>query len=92
MELLKNKFEKYQIPTKQSESKLQQFQERALEICQEFSIVGMYRIIIFKHAKNSLPYLEGKVALCYEKWGKEGCKNKGRYLVALFKTISLCQK
>ena len=85
MQSLSSKLKLYKPPEKIEESKLQSFQEYAINICAKFGVIKPYDKIIFKHAKNNKCYLEGRVALCVEKWGIEGCKNKGRYLVSLFR-------
>ena len=81
---LGDRFKKYE-PKQVSETKITSWQDYAINVCTDFAIQGRYKGIIFKHAKNNMCYLQGKVELCYEKWGKEGCKSKGRYLVALFR-------
>lgn len=81
---ISEKLKQYKQP-EIKESKLEQFQEYAIKICDEFGITGFYRQIIFRHAKRNKCYLEGKVALCYEKFGTENLKTKGRYLCSLFR-------
>jgi hypothetical protein len=76
---------KYKIPEKTTSKKLERFQERTLEVCKEFGIEGTYRLMLFKYAKKNMNYFEGKISLCYEKFGKEGCSNKARYLISLFR-------
>jgi hypothetical protein len=44
-----------------------------------------YKAMIFRYAKNNMPYLIGKVESCYEKFGKEEVKNKSNYLISLFR-------
>lgn len=82
MEKISFNVKRYQ---KQDNSKLQRFQERALEVCEQFQVKAPYNQIIFRQAKRNIQYLEGKVSLCEEKFGKDGCKNAGRYLIALFR-------
>lgn len=78
--LLQNKkFEKIE------KNNLQQFQDKAIRICNDFNITGIYRQIIFRQAKRNVSYLEGKVALCIEKFGEKGINNKGNYLISLFR-------
>lgn len=76
---------KYKIP-EQTTTKIVRFQERVLDICKEFGVTGAYKSMLFKYAKKNLAYVEGKVANCYEKFGKEGCRNKARYLISLFRS------
>jgi hypothetical protein len=73
----------YKIPEQQT-SKLQSFQEYALKIIKQFNVDKEYQPIIWKHAKRNRCYLEGKVALCYEKFG-EKLEDKGHYLISLFR-------
>lgn len=77
---------KYKLPEKTKEAPILSFQEYALDIVDKFGVTGIYKQIIFKHAKRNKSYLQGKVALCYEKWGEQGCKDKGRYLISLFRS------
>jgi len=74
---------KIKKPIKQDN--LSSFQDYALEVIEEFGIKGIYKQIIFKHAKQNKAYLEGRVTLCYEKFGKKNLKNKGHYLISLFR-------
>jgi len=77
---------KYQIKqSTEPESKLAPFQEYALKVCEEFSITGIYRAIIFRQAKKNIEYLKGKVENTKEKFGVGGTKGKGRYLISLFR-------
>lgn len=76
----------YKIKKSQKKGNLQSFQSYALEIIEKFGIKGIYKNIIFKYAKKNRCYLEGKVILCYEKFGKEKLKDKGRYLISLFRS------
>lgn len=75
----------YQIKQSVEISKLVPFQEYALKICEEFSITGIYKLIIFRQAKKNISFLQGKVENVREKFGINGTKNKGRYLISLFR-------
>ena len=44
-----------------------------------------YQSIIFRHAHRNMSYLQGKVELCKEKFGENGLKGKGNYLLSLFR-------
>jgi hypothetical protein len=44
-----------------------------------------YRAMIFRHAKNNLQFLKGKVENAKEKFGTEGINDKGNYLISLFR-------
>lgn len=74
----------YKIPQK-SNVKTQSWQDYALEIIKRFKIEKAYQPIIWKYAKRNKCYLEGKVTFCYEKFGKEGCEDRGKYLISLFR-------
>jgi hypothetical protein len=43
-----------------------------------------YTSIIFRHAKNNMSYLQGKVEMCKEKFGLN-LEDKGNYLISLFR-------
>ena len=43
-------------------------QDYALEVIEEFGITGIYKKIIFKHAKRNKTYLQGKVENLREKY------------------------
>ena len=75
---------KYKIKEKTKKSKITRWQDYAIEVCQEFNVEGIYKMIIFKHAKKNLPYLQGKVTNVKEKFG-EDISDKGRYLISLFR-------
>jgi len=81
MQTLQEKLKTYKFPEKQ-ESKLQSFQEFALETIKNFGISKPYQSIIWKKAKHQRPFLEGKIALCVEKFGDK-TETKGSYLIAL---------
>ena len=83
MESLKEKL-KNRIQKKQSESKIQSWQEMAIDIIKKFQIGKEYQAIIFRHAKRNKAYLEGKVSLCVEKFGTK-LEDKGAYLISLFR-------
>ena len=85
MELLKSKLNKYQLPVKGKETKLQSWQGYAIEVCQQFRITGRYRAMIFRHAKNNISYLKGRVENTKEKFGTEKLEDKGNYLISLFR-------
>ena len=78
-DLVKNRIQK-----KQSESKIQSWQEMAIDIIKKFQIGKAYQAIIFRHAKRNKAYLEGKVSLCVEKFGTK-LEDKGAYLISLFR-------
>ena len=63
---------------------IQSWQEYAIQICKDFSLQGNYRAMIFKMVKKNKCYVEGKVALCKEKWGNN-LAEKGNYFIALFR-------
>jgi hypothetical protein len=94
MQLLKEKLNKYKLQ-EQNTSKIQRFQEMALEIIKMYDIKKEYRVIkdgkekivrgqaiVFKFAKNNRSYLEGKLALIKEKFGDK-VEGKAGYLIAL---------
>ena len=80
MKLLKEKLKNYKIK-KSDNSKLQSFQDYALEVIEEFGITGIYKKIIFKHAKRNKTYLQGKVENLREKYKNR--KSLGRLLTYL---------
>jgi len=84
MELLKQHLSKYQIPQQQEQSKIQSWQEYALEVCNDFKLTGQYRAMIFRHAKTNIQFLKGKVENCKEKFGLK-LENKGNYFISLFR-------
>lgn len=63
------------------------WQEYAVKTCELFGITAHDKIgrsVIFRQAKKNMSFLQGKVELCREKFGSNGLKDKGRYLVKLF--------
>jgi hypothetical protein len=83
-------FKNYQLKEKNN-SKLMPFQEYAIKIIDQFKINRPYQSIIWKYAKRNKCYLEGKVALCYEKFGQK-VDNKGNYLISLFRKVKPWEK
>ena len=83
MELLKQKLNKYKLPT-ETTSKLPRWQEYALEVCKDFNLTGQYKAMIFRHAKNNIQFLKGKVENCKEKFGVK-LEDKGNYFISLFR-------
>jgi len=70
---------------KENSSKLKSWQDVAIKICEEFNITGIYKMIIFKHAKSNMQYLQGKVTYVEDRFGKDNLTDKGRYLISLFR-------
>ncbi len=66
-------------------SKVQSWQDYAIEVCKDFNLKGCYKLIIFRQAKKNLQYLKGKVENTKEKFGVKGLESKGRYLISLFR-------
>ena len=77
--LLKNK--KFQ----KGESKIQSWQEYAIQVCKDFSLQGNYRAMIFRYAKQNMCYLQGRVENVKEKFGEGKLKELGHYLIASFR-------
>ena len=76
----------YKLP-QQQESKLTKWQDFALQTCKDFNLTGQYKAMIFRYAKKNLCYLQGRVANAKEKFGEEGCKRAGNYLISLFRSV-----
>ena len=76
---------KYKIKKTEGRN-IQSFQDYALKIIKQFGIEKKYQPMIWKFSKRSKCFLEGKVALCYEKFGTEKLENKGHYLISLFRS------
>ena len=65
-------------------SKIQGWQDYAIQVCKDFSLQGNYRAMIFKMAKKNMCYLQGKVENTKEKFGSK-LEDKGNYLISLFR-------
>lgn len=77
-------FKGHKFAKSEDNSKLLPFQDYALRIIKEFGIAEKkYQSIIFRYAKRNRSFLEGKVALCREKFGDK-LEDKARYLIKLF--------
>lgn len=63
------------------------WKEYAIKVCKEFNIKPPFSAIVWKHAKHNLVYLQGKVAMVYEKsdMDKRPLNLYGHYLIALFR-------
>jgi hypothetical protein len=85
MQSLKEKL-KNRIQKKQSESKIQSWQEYAIGVCKDFSLTGNYRAMIFKYAKKNLCYLQGRVENVKEKFGTGKLNELGNYLISTFRS------
>lgn len=85
MKKLKLNINRYKPKKKEDRSKIKPWQEEALEIIKTFNINGIYKGIIFKHAKSNMQYLKGKVTYVEDRFGKDNLANKGRYLISLFR-------
>lgn len=81
----KMNFRGFKPPVEILKSNRQEWQDYASNIVKEFNINGVYSMMIFKQAKKNKSFLEGKVQLCYEKFGKQYVGNKGNYLISLFR-------
>jgi hypothetical protein len=84
MEILRGKFKKYELP-KREEVSITNWQEYAIEVCQLFNLNGDYKKMIFRHAKNNLSYLKGRVENTKEKFGTENLETKSNYFISLFR-------
>ena len=71
---------KFKLKPKDEKKCATHWQDYAKEVCEEFSITGKYKAMIFKKAKNRMINLKSNVDYCHER----GIKN-GRYLVAMYR-------
>ena len=85
MKKIKINLKRFQPKPEEEKSKLKPWQEEALKIIEEFQINGIFKSIIFKHAKKNMQYLQGKVTYARDRFPGEEMNTKGRYLISLFK-------
>jgi len=76
---------RYKPKKEEERTKTKSWQLEALKIIEDFNIKGVYKGIIFKHARHNMQYLLGKVTYTIDRFGKDNIGDKGRYLISLFK-------
>ena len=76
--------EKYKAIKEDAKACATPWRDYAKKVCDDFHITGPWKAMIFRHAKQNLSYLQGRVENVREKFGD--VSDKGRYLVSLFRS------